>query len=448
MVLSLALGIDRPPVHRWLRSFKLKIRTTLAPGRAWSTDTVGTFWSEESVLLTVLFVGDEQNLLSAARQVIQRAGPGWDAQLCQTGAQALTLVAERKIDIVVAAATADGSGGAELLTQVRAHRPSTGRILLADEAAQESVLRSYRVAHRLLRQPCDVDELSGTVEALQACNEMVDRSLIQELVGRVEQLPALGRVYNELVGAIDRDTASNESLGAIVSQDVALTAELLRLINSAYFGLSRTVDSVGQAIGFLGIDVVRAIVAGHSLFGGSADGAVDLDGVAKRSQAVAALAHKIVRLDGGSASDAAQAYLAGMLHQVGVLVLNDLPDFSGDDLRAVLAADDITAERLEFGVDRFGVGGYLLGLWGFPTVIVDAISGLAAPPNMDGEPVGRGLRLAQEALRAGLTPFSGPSDADDDSDDGNEDSLETTLHRMADDLRRTGAVGLLAARRS
>ena len=379
-------------------------------------------------MLTVLFVDDEPNILQGTRRATRNMRGTWDMHFVESGDEALAFMNDRNVDVVVSDMRMPGMDGAELLGKVRAASPSTARIILSGYAEEEAVFRSTRVAHQFLSKPCDLDELRSTIEEIRACMESVEPEAIRDLIGQLEQLPALGDVYDELVDAMDRDDSSNEALGRIVSKDVALTAELLRLINSAFFGLSRQVESVAQAVGFLGVDVVRAIVAGHSLFSGSAGGVVDVDAIATRSQTVAALARTVFRLEGGTASEAAEAYLAGMLHQVGVLVLSVLPDVDKSDLAAVLASEDVTNERLVLGADRFAVGGYLLGFWGFSPAIVSAITSQANPDDDDQDPVIWALRVAIEAARSGRVQIT-----DEDGE------VEPLLLEIAAELRAATA---------
>lgn len=329
----------------------------------------------------------------------------WNVHFVEHGSEALEYITENRVDVVVSDMRMPGMDGAELLAKVRTISPSTVRIILSGYAEEEAVLRSTRVAHQFLSKPCDLEDLKRTIEELRAYRSTIDQEQIREVVGGMQQLPALGTVHADLVAAMNSSQSSNDSLAEIVSRDVALTAELLRLVNSAFFGLNSRVESVAQAIGFLGIDVVQAIVAGHSLFDGGSTGVVDVAEVARRSQLVSALARRSTRNDGGSNSDAATAYLAGMLHQVGVLVLGEL-DCPDGDMKAILAGEDITTERMVFGVDRYTVGAYLLGLWGFDNRIVQAVNGLSDRDGPERESVARALLIAEESVRSGRIPVS------------------------------------------
>ncbi len=349
----------------------------------------------------------------------------WNVHFVEHGSEAVEFVTENRVDVVVSDMRMPGMDGAELLAKVRTISPSTVRIILSGYAEEEAVLRSTRVAHQFLSKPCDLEDLKRTIEELRAYRSTIEPEQIREVVGGMQQLPALGDVHADLVAAMNNPMSSNDSLAEIVSRDVALTAELLRLVNSAFFGLNSRVESVAQAIGFLGIDVVQAIVAGHSLFDGGTTGVVDVAEVARRSQVVSALARRALQRDGGSNSDAATAYLAGMLHQVGVLVLGELECPDGD-MKAILAGEDITTERMVFGVDRYTVGAYLLGLWGFDHRIVQAVNALSERDGINREPVARALLIGEEAVRTGrLRVDDAPVD---------EETMNTVLAETTDAL--------------
>lgn len=351
-------------------------------------------------MISILFVDDEPSILQGIRRVTRSMRDEWDMHFCEGGEAGLTLLGQVDIDVVVSDMRMPGMDGSEFLGHVRELHPGAARIILSGYAEEEAVFRSTRVAHQFLTKPCDVRELRRTILRIQTCREIVEPQAIRDLVGGITELPALGNVHDQLMVAIEDDSSTSESLGAIVSSDVALTAELLRLINSTFFGLSREVESAAQAIGFLGFDVVRAIVVGHSLFHDGIDPIIDMDQLGHRARTVAALTRSGVRSNGGTSKECAEAYLTGMLHEIGALVLARLPEFSDDVLQSVLQNGDLTTERLEFEVDRFVVGAYLLGLWGFSTSVVGSISALSDTVEETHTPIGRALALARQVATA------------------------------------------------
>ncbi len=364
-------------------------------------------------MLKILFVDDEPNILQGTRRATRDMRSEWEMYFAQSGEEALSLAEDINFDVVVTDMRMPTMDGAELLTAIRATSPSTARVILSGYAEEESVFRSTRVAHQFLSKPCDVRILKNTIAAIRTAQQTVGSEHIRDLVGRIDQLPALGDVYHRLVAAIETDRADNNELAQILNEDVALTAEILRLVNSAFFGLNRRVESVGQAIGFLGVDVLRAIVAGYSVFNSTESAVLEVDAISRRSQKVAALARRThTLLNGASTNEAAEAYLAGTLHEVGALVLSMVEGVDPVDLRGVLGSNDVTNERLTFGVDRFAVGGYLLGLWAFPLEIVEAVSSLSRPldERAHDSPMAWALGLARHVVIEDLVPTSPSSE--------------------------------------
>ena len=246
-------------------------------------------------------------------------------------------------------------------------------------------------------------------------------------------MPALGDVYQRLVRAIEAGDSDHEQLADIVCEDVALTAEILRLLNSAFFGLRRRIESVGQAIGLLGTDVLRAIVAGYSVFNHPDSLVIDADTISRRSQQVAALARRCYQtLAGASRADLAAVYLAGMLHEVGALVLGTLDDLDPAEVRAVLDSNDTTVERLVFGADRFAVSGHLLERWDFPAEIVDAVSSLGGRVEPSANPMTWSLAVARHIV---VNNLAADTEADTDGDNADGPSIEELIHSVDAQLR-------------
>ncbi len=351
-------------------------------------------------MLRILFVDDEPDDLQAIRRTSQLMQHEWDMHFVDSGQAALVVLSQRPFDVVVSDMRMTRMDGADLLAAVRRQYPTCARIILSDCTEKDAQFRSTKVAHQLLSKPCRLDELTRTIDRIQASRGYVESNAIRAIVGQVDQLPVLGDVYEDFMAAVDRDTSTAEALGRIVSQDIALTAELLRLVNSAFFGLRRTVDSTADAITYLGVDVVRAIVAGHSVFGVDVPG-LDVDRIACRAQWAAALVRAMLRAEGASNQEAAEGYLAGGLHEVGLLVLGSLPVPPGADLTAVVESNDPIVERLTFGADRFAIGAYLLGLWGFSPSLVEGVRSLGldtAPEPSEVGRVGWALHVARRQL--------------------------------------------------
>ena len=355
-------------------------------------------------MITILFVDDEPNVVRGLQRSTRAMRDQWEVLLTTDTAEALEMVGSRTIDVVVSDMRMPGMDGAEFLTRVRALSPATVRVVLSGFSDEASLARATETAHQFLSKPLDILQLTEALERIRGARSAIDSPAVLERIGGIHHLPSLDATFHRLAEAIEAENTSYAALGQIIEGDVGLTAEILRLTNSAFFNLNRQIESVPHAISMIGLDVVRSIVAYRSAFHTAPD-TIDLETTTARSHAVAELGRRI-SLDGGCTNlQAATAFLTGMLHQVGVLVLAAVGAADGLDVGPLLDADDAGLERLTFGVDRFAAGAYLLGIWGFETSTSDAVRALGAPVDQSQSDslTGR-LRLAYEIERAGLAP--------------------------------------------
>src|SRR6185369_4899721 len=170
--------------------------------------------------------------------------------------------------------------------------------------------------------------------------------------------------------------ADSAAFSKIIEMDAAVCAKVLQLVNSAYFGLGQKIVSVRAAVTYLGVEIIKSLVLGSSSFSDKAISEVkgfSPDRLQQHSMMTAIVAKKIV--SNPQLADA--AFTAGLLHDIGALVLCHAapPDY----MRALqrkkeLAGDSASAEREIFGVTHAEVGAYLLGLWGIPFPIVEAVA--------------------------------------------------------------------------
>jgi putative nucleotidyltransferase with HDIG domain len=151
-----------------------------------------------------------------------------------------------------------------------------------------------------------------------------------------------------------------------------MTANILKLVNSAFFGARQSIASVDRAVAYLGLDTVTALAMGHSLFqssGPSAPGGLNLEGLWQHSLQTAVAARAIALVEKFPAVRVEEAFLAGMLHDVGrVVYATRSPPKTGESA----SSNEDTVEQI--AQHHAEVGAYLLGLWGFPSHIVAAVA--------------------------------------------------------------------------
>lgn len=195
-----------------------------------------------------------------------------------------------------------------------------------------------------------------------------------EVIAR-KNLPTIPPVLAGIVALIDSDTAGARKLVELIERDQSLTAKLLRLANSAFFGQSRRVSTVPRAILLLGFTTVRNLALGVKVWEA-------LGGDVARKRLEELWAHAVVTGVCAKAltarlrlCDPDEAFTAGLLHDVGRLVIAvRFRDLYWETVGG--ASESEPVERLEqatFGVDHAEVGGWLLEAWNLPPLIVEAV---------------------------------------------------------------------------
>ncbi len=332
-------------------------------------------------LPVILFVDDEENILNGIKRMMRAKRHTWSMEFSTSGAAALDLLEHIHADVVVSDMRMPHMDGAEFLSKVQERHPETVRIVLSGYAEREAVLRTIGPSHRYLAKPCREEVLVGAIESSLRLREALTADHIKRSVSGLTHLPTLPRVYGEILNELGSEFASGESLAEKIEHDTAISAQILKLTNSAYFGTPRKVATVKQAVQFLGFDNVRAVVLLAGVFeqfkGIGPEMAVIAEALSEHSLGIGILSQAIARAEKLPAKDADDAFSAGLLTHIGTLLLiansskrfrqamSEL-DGSGESLENV--------ERKAFGASHGELGAHLLNLWGFGDQIVEAVA--------------------------------------------------------------------------
>lgn len=325
----------------------------------------------------ILFVDDEPRVLEGLRRLLRARREEWDLAFAPGGAAALEALAAAPVDVIVSDMRMAGMDGGTLLGHVQRDYPSVVRIVLSGDTDKGSTLRALPVVHQFLTKPCDPELLQEVIERATNLRALLADEQLRWMVGEMESLPSVPRVYSELTRVLADPDTDLKDVVKVVEQDVAMYAKILQLVNSAFFGLARRVTSIQQAVNYIGTSTLRNLALSVEVFrafeGTKAVPGFSLEALQDHGLAVARLAARLLtdRRQGES------AFMAGMLHDVGQLILaTRLPEHFARALgRARGSSDDLhTIERELLGVTHAELGAYLLGLWGLPYPVVEAVA--------------------------------------------------------------------------
>jgi putative nucleotidyltransferase with HDIG domain len=215
-------------------------------------------------------------------------------------------------------------------------------------------------------------------------------NVTQQIFEEVDQIPALPRAASQVMQLTRDPECSADRLSQVISADQGLTANLLKLCNSAFYGLPRTIGSVKQAIMYLGFHTVRNLVLTSSLFDMFRDqpagyGFEPGGGLWKHSLATALSAQMLARRIQPAIKET--AFTAGLLHDIGKLVLirRFRDSYCTVEERVIREGISLTAaERDVIGCDHAYVGGQIADRWAFPRDLSSAIAFHHEPSRMKG----------------------------------------------------------------
>ncbi|HET8725432.1 MAG TPA: HDOD domain-containing protein [Anaeromyxobacteraceae bacterium] len=331
--------------------------------------------SDGAAELRILLVDDDGAVLAGLRNVLRSARRAWEVRTAGGGPAALEAMAAEPADVVVSDMRMPGMDGVTLLGRIREGWPGTVRILLSGWADAGSLTRAAAVAHRYLLKPCDPDTLRSELAEVERVRALLPDPGLRAALGALHSLPsspATLRALGELPPDLER---RNLALSAAVETDVALATRVLQFVSSPSFGSPRPVTGLRAAIGLVGPALLRELASHLEPLASAAElpGALDsLERLDRHAHSAARIARALSPDD----ADGDPGATAALLHDAGRLaILARLPRAYAEVMeRSTRGASLLEAERQVLGADHARIGAYLLGLWGLPRALVDAVS--------------------------------------------------------------------------
>jgi putative nucleotidyltransferase with HDIG domain len=328
----------------------------------------------------ILFVDDEPNLLMGLQRTLRPMRAQWEMEFVSGGDEALQALSLRPFDAVVTDMRMPGMTGVELLERIQDQFPQTIRIILSGQSDRESILRSIAPAHQFLSKPCDAEQLKSVLERAIALTELLESTPLKKFISRLKCIPSLPFLYQEVAEELRSEDPSAFRIGRIIAKDMGMTAKILQVVNSVVYGVNAEVSEPSQAVMLLGLDTIQAMVLSLSIFS-AYDPHVLSARRAERlwdhSVSVSRFSRLIARAEGVAAPALDPYQSAGLLHDIGKLVMASA-DPKGyreiEELAISAGTDQYLVETEVLGCSHAEIGAYLLGIWGLPASIVEAVA--------------------------------------------------------------------------
>ncbi|MBI3415705.1 MAG: HDOD domain-containing protein [Verrucomicrobia bacterium] len=333
----------------------------------------------------ILFVNSQPAERQLFQQLLADQQDAWNIAFVSSAQEALALLTREPADVLFADAQLADMPGLELLAEAAKIRPRTVRFVLADEANNELIMQCVWNTHQYLSKQSSPGEFVTTVSRSLAADSWLANEKLKTLVTRMRTLPALPSLYFEVLRELNSPTASAERVGEIIGKDLAMTAKIVQMVNSAYFGLPRTITTPTEAVLILGMETVKSLVLSihaYAQFDKVRPLYFTAEKVWKHCLRVGAAAKRITELEFNNPKLAEEALTAGLFHDLGKLLMatNVADEYNG--AQALAKKQNLPLWEVEkeiFGATHGETGAYLLGLWGLSTPIVEAVALHNAP---------------------------------------------------------------------
>ncbi len=328
----------------------------------------------------VLFVDDEPRVLHGLRRMLGAAPEQWHTAFAESAAEALAALACNAFDVIVTDIRMPDTDGVQLLKEVKERYPDLARIVLSGQSQEETTLRTIGLAHQYLSKPCAAKTLIDTLSRVLAIRELLRDAHLQRLVARMPSLPSLPTLYVKLQEKLQAPDPSISDIAGIISRDLGMTAKVLQLVNSAFFGLYQPVSSVEHAVRLLGLRTVTSLVLtveAFSLLSQDIVAAFRIENLMAHSLRVGALAGRIARTETREQHLSVDALTTGMLHDAGRLILAANLPTEYMHVAEMALDRDVPGWQVEqefFGTTHAEIGAFLLGLWGLPDAVIEGVA--------------------------------------------------------------------------
>ncbi len=331
----------------------------------------------------ILFVDDEPMILSGLRRIVMCLTGDWEAEFASSGPEAMELMKKQPFDVVISDMRMPGMDGADVMKETMRLNPQSVRIILSGQSDQDAILRCVGVTHQFLTKPCNADLLQATVSRACSLRDMLNNSQIKAVVSQITSLPAMPTLYMEIVKELQSPNASMLAVSKIISKDAGMLAKTLQMVNSAFFGSQRSDKQITdpfRAVNVLGLNTISALVLSAKVFSKFPVGSISafsIDKIMKHSLVVGATAQLIAKTEKQSSIVSDNCFAAGVMHDLGKMILaTNMPTEYGRVLAQAMKKKQPLwmAERENIGTTHAEIGAYLLGLWGLPDDVVEAVA--------------------------------------------------------------------------
>ncbi|MCL2845245.1 MAG: response regulator [Chitinivibrionia bacterium] len=327
----------------------------------------------------LLFVDTSPKNLEAYKTLFAKKTSEWECRFADNLKAAFDEMSKVEFNMIVCDIKMPVLNGVSILDTVAQMYPHIIRVVLVPSLSADFPKHLVKYAHRVLVRPESCQKLEDTLIRIYELYKTIMRPQAIKYIEGIETIPSLPKVYSDLIAELESPSPSVKKAASLISADIGMSASILKMVNSAYFGLSQRITSPEFAVSLLGLDIVQGLVLTAHLFTSFSNAEaklLHLEDIVDHCLITGFLAKEIAKHENLPLANS-DIYIAGILHDIGKLIfVSHSPKLYK---QVIDAAQDkkipfYDAEDEMFGATHAEVGAYLLGQWGLSETIVELIA--------------------------------------------------------------------------
>jgi HD-like signal output (HDOD) protein len=328
--------------------------------------------------MKILFVDDDPSVLDGLKRMLFSMKGKWDIEFMDDPKAAKDSIEEGRYDLVVSDLQMAEVNGVELLEHVQKVSPKSIRFILTGVIDHPLHGKALRTAHQVIGKPCRPEAIKELIQRAFQCKDTLSSSELVAVLPKLQSLPSLPESYQKVMDFLGSPAASPRGLGKLITGDIGMSAKIMQLANSAYYGRPGKIHNPVQSVIYLGMKTVEAMVLTDGIFSRLDDDVVENFSISElqaHCTRVGMLARKICSDLQLPPEMNEQASMAGILHDSGKIVM--VSEFKETFVQALEMAEQRgicvhEAEKELLGFSHSELGAILLQLWTLPGDIIES----------------------------------------------------------------------------
>ena len=318
---------------------------------------------------TILFVDCDEDILKSLRKLV--SDTNYIVYLARSGEEALEILNNNRIDLIMADINLAKMNGYDLLIQVKKKHPKVFRVILSGNKEEALIIKAIQknIAKLFIYKPWDNRHLLNILNGIFEFQNKISSPELINIINNLEGLPTLPNLYNQLCQAI-YDDENIENIASIIQKDHVVAAQVLHVANSAFYGIKTS--SISQAIMNIGLNNIKNIVLATSVF--NINLPTSRMNTFERLWNHAYLCNQLTNMLYMRIFDKkipVEYLSAGLLHDIGKIILISI--FGNEYYKLLDSKDFYSKEIEEIGITHQQIGGYFLDWWELPMPVIESV---------------------------------------------------------------------------